>query len=357
EHQTTIQQHAGLISEKASLTVVDTINDKVSTVEASVETIAGQVSLKANAEEVYTKSEVNTELGKKVDTTVYNSQMTQLDVKVDGVTADIRSVQSEVSDVDTRLISAQTQLNMQAGLIDAKAERSELTTVDGKVTGVRNDLTTLQFSHNGLNSTVSSLRNDFDGLEIGGRNMLRNSSANNVIPRLVANVTTALSGITRTFVEDYTVLTINRSTSSDNFFQIGSTAQSDEQGFVNGQTYAISFDAYIPSSNAALPIIFTFNYETSYAQKRFTISGIEFNKWKRYKVIIDFNQSNGLGKFFRIRLPSTQIGDFICIKNIKLEKGNKSTDWSPAPEDIDSAIYTIEEFASRIDQKADSIAT
>lgn len=29
------------------------------------------------------------------------------------------------------------------------------------------------------------------------------------------------------------------------------------------------------------------------------------------------------------------------IKNLKLEKGNKATDWTPAPEDIDSAIETV----------------
>src|SRR5699024_9145539 len=40
------------------------------------------------------------------------------------------------------------------------------------------------------------------------------------------------------------------------------------------------------------------------------------------------------------------------IEWIKLEKGNKSTDWSPAPEDIETSISTV---SSKIDQKADSI--
>ncbi|MED1603606.1 hypothetical protein, partial [Alkalihalophilus marmarensis] len=307
EHQTTIQQHAGLISEKASLTVVDTINDKVSTVEASVETIAGQVSLKANAEEVYTKSEVNTELGKKVDTTVYNSQMTQLDVKVDGVTADIRSVQSEVSDVDSRLVSAQTQLNMQAGLIDAKAERSELTTVDGRVTGVRNDLTTLQVSHTGLNSTVSSLRSDLDGLEIGGRNLI--VRANELADKWLGVDGSIGNGTGFAVMNEYIPV-------------------------IPGQTFTFSKD--VGTSND----YWRWNW---YGENREFISRRPDNRNE-----FQWTVPNG-AYYIRVSYPMN--------KSPKLEKGNKATDWTPAPEDVDSAIYTIEEFASRIDQKADSIAT
>ena len=34
------------------------------------------------------------------------------------------------------------------------------------------------------------------------------------------------------------------------------------------------------------------------------------------------------------------VGDYIEARNIKLEKGNKATDWTPAPEDIDASITT-----------------
>ena len=51
------------------------------------------------------------------------------------------------------------------------------------------------------------------------------------------------------------------------------------------------------------------------------------------------------------RLPTT-VNSVHIFKNLKLEKGNKSTDWSPAPEDIEARVTTAE---SKIDQKADSI--
>lgn len=39
-----------------------------------------------------------------------------------------------------------------------------------------------------------------------------------------------------------------------------------------------------------------------------------------------------------VYLRSTAVGNYIDVCGIKLEKGNKATDWSPAPEDIDSSI-------------------
>lgn len=40
------------------------------------------------------------------------------------------------------------------------------------------------------------------------------------------------------------------------------------------------------------------------------------------------------------------VGDYIEMKNLKLEHGNKATDWSPAPEDVDMAISDAEKVAT-----------
>ena len=47
-------------------------------------------------------------------------------------------------------------------------------------------------------------------------------------------------------------------------------------------------------------------------------------------------------------------GNIPCIKNAKLEKGNKATDWTPAPEDVSGDISKAQETA---DNAATSIAT
>src|SRR5699024_3107621 len=40
---------------------------------------------------------------------------------------------------------------------------------------------------------------------------------------------------------------------------------------------------------------------------------------------------------------------------VKLEKGNKVTDWTPAPEDVQSEITSVRDYASSIEQTATSI--
>src|SRR5690606_27537691 len=52
-------------------------------------------------------------------------------------------------------------------------------------------------------------------------------------------------------------------------------------------------------------------------------------------------------------------GNGIIIRNVKIEKGNKATDWTPAPEDIDERFTDIEgtlaSHSTKIEQNAQQI--
>ena len=52
---------------------------------------------------------------------------------------------------------------------------------------------------------------------------------------------------------------------------------------------------------------------------------------------------------------STVKGAVLQIRNFKFEKGNKATDWSPAPEDINLEIDSVKTSVSEIEKRADSI--
>src|SRR5699024_8564446 len=73
-------------------------------------------------------------------------------------------------------------------------------------------------------------------------------------------------------------------------------------------------------------------------------------EWKRYEVVADFS---GI-EFKRIAFHTGGIGGATkfkgYIRKVKIAKGNKATDWSPAPEDTDKKF-------SAINQTVDSIAT
>ncbi len=73
--------------------------------------------------------------------------------------------------------------------------------------------------------------------------------------------------------------------------------------------------------------------------------------WKRYTGIIT---SKGTVPDGTISFSISPNGVPIAVANIKLEKGNKATDWTPAPEDIDNRFDAAE---TRITQTETSIET
>ena len=70
----------------------------------------------------------------------------------------------------------------------------------------------------------------------------------------------------------------------------------------------------------------------------------EINTWKRIWMTIEVTE-DGVMQF---GVEPTNIGGNVWICGLKLEKGNKATDWTPAPEDVDSDISTA---------KADAISS
>lgn len=161
--QTSITAMQTEISLRATKDSVDTLTGRVTTAEGSISVLQGAIVLKANSADVYTKSEMNTELGKKVNTTTYNSKMSQLDVSISGITANVTSIESSVSDVDSRLSSAQSQLDIQAGQITAKAEKTDVytkTEADGKISSaITSAKAEIKITTDGIRTDVTSLTN------------------------------------------------------------------------------------------------------------------------------------------------------------------------------------------------------
>ncbi|QQO92708.1 putative tail fiber [Staphylococcus phage Madawaska] len=121
--------------------------------------------------------------------------------------------------------------------------------------------------------------------------------------------------------------------------------------------YIISFDAYKDGSEKGdiYPQIRKLKDDATDFDPFVSIFGYnEFNKSLtnnivRYSVPFKSQESNYM-RFYITRESTSKAN--IYISNIKIEKGNKATDWSPAPEDIETSISTV---SSKIDQKADSI--
>ena len=197
-----------------------------------------------------------------------------------------------------------------------------------------------------------------DNISVGGRNLLRGTNQG------AANWNWSMQAGGKT-VEEYL---------DGGVRAVKMTRDAVEQTGWSVITYAVSEDTYAllePNTEYTL----SFDYKPSVA----TANGVTFsirrgdgsnaatNDGGYWKEIPANEWTHVSGQFTTTEeIPAYELNSY-CVyitrvssavnsvhifKNLKLEKGNKSTDWSPAPEDIEARVTTAE---SKIDQKADSI--
>ncbi len=174
------------------------------------------------------------------------------------------------------------------------------------------------------NTVIVGLQNDINGISVGGRNLVRGT-------------------------ETETSTTYNGG--QWHVYSLGNTKlEPDEE-------YVLSFDA--KSSNGKDKMYWSFakdgtsqEYITacliidSIIYKRYVIKGKIKCTSDKYNQIL-YASNNGWASVYG------NTGT-IYVKNVKLEKGNKPTDWTPAPEDVDSSISTIKSLADAAQSTANS---
>ncbi|CDE23547.1 carbohydrate binding domain protein [Amedibacillus dolichus CAG:375] len=195
-------------------------------------------------------------------------------------------------------------------------------------------------------STSYSVSSTLDSVEIGGRNLLLNSNFKN------ANRNWALENVTASVVHDEIYNNTLAITHTKGDYGINSERiyQIRPNMFVVAHTtYSLSFYAKADSNLTLVQATGGTNNP-----KEFNLT----TNWTKFTRIFDSGTVTGSLTFYLKTAGTYQLA------NVKLEKGNKATDWSPAPEDvqedikdsIDDATSAItEEYRSAIDQTSKQI--
>lgn len=313
----TVTQHATLIESKASATTVDTLTGRVSTTEGQITTQAGQIALKANT------SDVNTLTGR---VTTAEGRITTNAQQID-----LRATKTDVNTLTGRVSTAEGNITTQAGQIALKANQSVVDTLTGRMTateasikitdGKVTTLTTktdgnttqiglLETSYSGLNSTVTQVKNNLEGMEIGGRNLLiRTAEINNTWINTTGTVAPTLNHATSDFVQI--------SPNKEYFFtkKNSELVTNDNQNGVTGFWRFAWYDENKTYINRQPDTTNSFLWRAP---------------------------NNAC--FLRVSYPVDSYP--------KLERGNKATDWSPAPED-----YTTVTAFSALEQNLNGFKT
>ncbi|QHM64415.1 hypothetical protein [Pediococcus pentosaceus] len=254
------------------------------------------------------------EAGENAKTAANQAQTDATQAKADAATAQ----QKAQSSID--------QLNEATSKLDG-----EITVVDSKVTKLSTS-TTAQFNtlNNGYQEVISTVNN----MDIGGRNIVLDSSNMESFRIWQADGNSKLS-------DDKKEITVTTSHGGINI----ENKNLSEYLPNNGDTIVISADV---KGNSHLQ--FNYNDGNSFVGSGTSIAVT--TEYKRYFTTFEWNPEN-LDKVELVVYAAGTAEQYLTIKNVKVEIGNKATDWSPAPEDFATSTE-IDQINNAIRLKADS---
>lgn len=332
-------------------------------------------SLKSNVKDNYSKIENNSTtinvMQNEIATAINNTKIVK-----DGQTIllkdDYNRTVSKVDSINSTIGTHTTKLDQLTG---------NITNVDTKVNNVQRDLDgtkstvsshTSQIS--GLNSTVNTqgssinqlknqialkveqtdINNAINNLKVGGRNLL---SINNVVNRDSINFVKNKYSIT---------LTHNTAYQGVQFYNLVDIMELNKLYILQYKIRKISgsLKGIAQHIDPQFTVVgYTVDGISRNATSNVADMGIDDGDW--HVCIMELKRTvdivgNGTGSTNRI-IPQPNRGLTTSVsvemKDFQIEKGNKLTDWTPAPEDIDSSISNVQTQVTTTNDKVATIET
>lgn len=263
------------------------------------------------------------------------------DANISGSKLDINSVIKEVNGSTTKLKSSTIVMNDKNQTLDVVFNEMETTVADnlssaklyadGKLSDAQKYA--LEQANSALNSAKSYADSAVDNIEVGGRNLVLDSinfrynsnfAGNARFSSIIVEDSSALSG-------HHTEMTCTVSGTGGAY---GYPLQNNTFDSI-GKTITISF-YWKCNTERKLSIGIenggTFNETVSTDWKKITKTYVPYRNY--YAMV------------WYARESQWNVGDVLYIRDLKIEFGNKATDWTPAPEDTQSQIDNITEITT-----------
>ena len=290
-----------------------------------------------------------------------NKELADAKANLESVTGRVDASESEIAKAKTRLTNAETavekaqsdatkaQSNATTAINNAKTAQGVADDAKAKAEQAQKDLadltnkvtsntTAIEQNSDAIKlqaKSITETSNKVDNLQIGGRNLLKNSH------------------------------------SVEQTYSYPSSNSVDQCNWVtsiplNGDTYTLSFWAKSTSAGDVIRVHFYNPSNITHVVGSqgqvgantdglcdFTLSTVLTKYWVTYTIPKGGNSARSV---IIPRMFSGSGKGTVSVKWEKLEEGNKATDWTPAPEDVDEAINTERtERQSAIETKANEI--
>lgn len=277
-------------------------------------------------------------------------------------------VDASITAVDNKFASYSTTVQMNAAITAAKdsitntvsetyATKSQVNTVSGNVTTLTSRVSAAEskLTKDSLVTTIGSYyatQTYVDGIEIGGRNIWLNSTFDHDLD----GYSTSLNGGTAAVANGYSGhkgVRLSRSGYAGEIrcWVVGNASLLSSREYSAGDTFTLSAWIYIEEElvcasgqrESAIMIRGTDGDAPQITIPEATPVG----EWVHLKVSKTFTKAG------RFSSPYVLLGanGSLIVSCIKLEKGTKATDWTPAPEDVDSSIASVQTIATQTSEK------
>lgn len=290
-----------------------------------------------------------------------NKELADAKANLESVTGRVDATESEITKAQTRLTNAESavqkaqsdatkaQGNATTAINNAKAAQGAADDAKQKAEQAQKDLaeltnkvasntTKIEQNSDAIKlqaKSITETSNKVDNLQIGGRNLLKNSHS----------VEQTYSYPSSNYVDQcnwVTSIPLNGDTYTLSFWAKSTVA---------GDTIRVHF--YSPSNITHCVGSQGQVSGNTDGQCDFTLSTVLTKYWVTYTIPKGGNSARSV---IIPRMSSGSGKGTVSVKWEKLEEGNKATDWTPAPEDVDEAINTERtERQSAIETKANEI--
>lgn len=261
-----------------------------------------------------------------------------------GGTVDLEQIKQAVQTADEKAETAQAVADSAQEAADQAQAAVDALTV--RVTQAETSITQNAEAIELTASKTEEIGTKLDGLEIGGRNLIVNSTFDNDFDQWTEY--NNVEGASYEIVDGYggkKGLRIERSGYSGNLrYGVGQTTtvlSKTLPSIQSGETYTLSawvrVDTALDNNKNKI-----FLRTDSGDRPILTIPmDAEVGTWIRYQNTHTFISDRVPSYFYML----IGLNGAITVSNLKLEKGNKATDWTPAPEDINQGINNAQSSA------------
>lgn len=262
----------------------------------------------------------------KVDS--INSTIGAHTTKLDQLTGSITSVDTKVNSIERDLEGTKSTVSSHTSQINGL--NSKVSTQGSSISQLQNQIS--------LKVEATDVTNAIKNVQVGVRNLVKNSpTLNNSFGQLGT-----FRG-TRTILDDASaksgkVIKIECTTAGIGFY---CNLWSGDDSCI-GKKYTWSFHAKMNKDKTLNNIGHERGGGTTIAVT---------TEWKKFTYTWTYSSTGSRSVVF---YPNFAVGDIFYIKDFKIEEGDKATDWTPAPEDIDSSISTVD---GKITTTSNKVAT